>query len=254
MDIKSLTVIIPCYNEAPTIKIVIDKIRQLKLHTKKEIIIVDDGSTDESHKIIKNYIGVKNITCIFHAKNLGKGAAIKSALAVANGEFVIIQDADLECNSNDIKRLVSHAEKNNSNVVFGSRNLGLSIASTLKNNRVYFHYYIGGFILTKITNFLFNQNLTDVTVVYKLIKRDLMTRLELSEDGFGICVEIVSKLGVLNEKITEIPISYNPRSFKEGKKLRTLDGFKSFAVILRVFTENIKLKNSRLIQSKLQEN
>ncbi len=250
MDIKSLTIIIPCYNEVGTIKKVINDIQQLRLKAQKEIIIVDDASTDGSRKIIKSYSN-KGIICLFQKRNQGKGAAIKKALKVATGEFVIIQDADLECDPNDIKKLIEHTQKNDLTTVFGSRNLNNGKLGIFDHKHIYFSYSLGGVILTKMINYLFNQNLTDVTVVYKLIKRSLINKLDLKENRFGICVEIASKLGALKETISEVPISYTPRSFKEGKKLRITDGINGFFVICKVFVNSNLAKTKAMLLFKI---
>src|SRR5688572_20263619 len=236
MRIHSLTIIIPCYNEVSTIKQVVSSIQKLNLNAKKEIIIVDDGSDDGSEKIIRSLSN--SAICLFQKTNQGKGAAIKKALEVATGEYVIIQDADLECNPFDIKKLITKAEKTNALAVFGSRNRS-------GNKHLYLFYYLGGILLTKFTNFLFKQRLTDVSVAYKLVKRDLLNKLDLRENRFGICVEIASKLSILGEEIAEVPISYHPRLFNQGKKLKLKDGIVGFLVVMRIFTRNLfQLKNS----------
>lgn len=240
MKINSLSIIIPSYNEAKTLEKSIKNVSQLVLSQKKEIIVVDDGSSDESRKIISRIRpNFANVTWISHKQNLGKGSAIKSALKIATGDYVIIHDADLECDPQDIPKLVRHAETNSSLAVFGSRNRSGA-------RHLYFYYHYGGVFLTKITNFLYKQKLTDVTNCYKLVNRKIFKELDIQEKGFGVCMEIAAKLSTLGINIDEHPVSYFPRSFKEGKKLRMLDGLRCLYVLLRIFMGRL-LKNYRLL-------
>lgn len=230
--IRSLTIIIPCYNESATIGKVIKGIENLSLTVNKEIIVVDDGSTDGSSKIIRHLSRTyPKMICIFCETNRGKGAAIKAALKIAAGDYVVIQDADLECKFTDINKLLKFAEKNHLKAVFGSRNLQ-------NGKHLYKHYYLGGVFLTWLINRLFNQRLSDAAVAYKLIERKILNRLEIQSDGFGVCVEITAKLAIHGIEIGEIPIFYKPRSFRDGKKLRALDGMRGFLLILKLFTKD----------------
>ncbi len=241
MKINSLSIIIPSYNEAETLEKVIKKVTQLSLGIRKEIIVVDDGSRDNSKKIIRRIRPIfPEVIWLSHKKNLGKGAAIKTALAAATGEYVIFQDADLECDPLDIAKLVKRAEENNSLAVFGSRN-------SRGSSHLYFYYYYGGVFLTKVTNFLFRQELTDVTNCYKLIKREMFKEFNIQEKGFGVCLEIAAKLSVLGVIIDEVSVSYFPRTFKEGKKLRMSDGLIGLYVLLSIFIDKIQ-KSYRVLK------
>jgi dolichol-phosphate mannosyltransferase len=236
MKISSLSVIIPSYNEAETIARVVEKVLLLSLKIKKEIIVVDDGSRDESKEIIKKAkYSLPGVIWLSHKINQGKGAAIKTGLERATGEYVIIQDADLECDPTDIPLLVKQAEKSNSLAVFGSRNRS-------SRKYLYFYYYYGGMVLTYITNFLFRQNLTDVTNGYKMIRRDIFKKLNIEEKGFGVCLEIAAKLSSMDIHIDEVPVSYFPRTFQEGKKLRKSDGLRGLFILISIFIKNIWLR------------
>jgi dolichol-phosphate mannosyltransferase len=218
MKIAKLTIIVPCYNEKNTIAQVIKILRSVDLYpVKKEIILVDDGSDDGTTELIKKEDEDKvNEIFIFHHKNKGKGSAIRTALKITSGDFVIIQDADLEYDPNEIKHLLDFAQDRSAKVVYGSRNIN-------RNKKSYLHFYYGGILLTKIGNLLFGLKLTDLTTGYKLIQKRILEDLKLEERGFGFCAELTAKIAKRRIKIFEFPISYEPRSFKEGKKIRVSD-------------------------------
>ena len=214
-----LTVIIPVYNERNTIVKIIDQI--LKIKVKKQIIVVDDCSTDGSkEKIIKNKRKISKV--IFHKKNLGKGAAIRTAQKYIKGKLVIIQDADLEYNPKDYKKLIKPILEKKSLVVYGSRVLGKNRYKTNDFTsliRVFFNH-----ILTIISNFLNKQRLTDAHTCYKVFDSKLFKKIKLKENGFAFCPEVTTKISKLKIGITEIPISYKGRTFKQGKKISYIDG------------------------------
>ena len=214
-----LTVIIPVYNETNTIVEIIDQI--LKIKIKKQIIVVDDCSTDGSkEKIIKYRRKISKI--IFHKKNLGKGAAIQTARKYIKGKLVIIQDADLEYNPKDYKKLIKPILEKKSLVVYGSRVLGKNRYKTNDFTsliRVFFNH-----ILTIISNFLNKQRLTDAHTCYKVFDSKLFKKIKLKENGFAFCPEVTTKISKLKIGITEIPISYKGRTFKQGKKISYIDG------------------------------
>lgn len=214
-----LTVIIPVYNETNTIVKIIDQI--LKIKIKKQIIVVDDCSTDGSkEKIIKYRRKISKI--IFHKKNVGKGAAIQTARKYIKGKLVIIQDADLEYNPKDYKKLIKPILEKKSLVVYGSRVLGKNRYKTNDFTsliRVFFNH-----ILTIISNFLNKQRLTDAHTCYKVFDSKLFKKIKLKENGFAFCPEVTTKISKLKIGITEIPISYKGRTFKQGKKISYIDG------------------------------
>ena len=221
-----LSIIIPCFNEELTIKNIVSKIKNINIDNfEKEIIIVNDGSTDNSYNIIKN---INNIILINNTKNIGKGASIIKAIKIATGKFVIIQDADLEYDPNDIEKLLLKAKKENSDVVYGSRILN-------KNNKYStLSFYYGGRLISFITNLVFNSSVTDQPTCYKLINTELIKSLNLKRSGFEFCSEVTSKLLKKKIKIFEVPINYYPRTSKDGKKIKWTDGLIAIYVILRI--------------------
>ncbi len=204
-----LSVIIPVYNEEVSIKDVVKRVQALKID--KEIIIVDDGSNDRSRAIISRLEGVKKI---FHEKNMGKGRAIRTGLEVAQGDFVIIQDADLEYNPEDYYKLLEPLKNGKTNVVYGSRFKGKG--KFLKKS-----YHANKF-LTFLTNLLFGGRLSDMETCYKVVKSDLIKSLNLQANRFEIEPEITVKLLKRHEKIFEVPIFYQGR--RTGKKIGFKDG------------------------------
>ncbi len=225
---KKLSIIIPLYNEKKTIKKLLYKINNLKSF-KKEIIVVDDASTDGSVDILRK--NRKLITkIIYHKKNKGKGAAIKSAKNFVSGDVIIIQDADLEYNPNDYIKLLNYI-KIGYKVVYGSRVLGTN-RYLLKNFssfiRIFFNH-----ILTILSNILNNQNLTDAHTCYKMFRSEIFSKIKLEEDDFSFCPEITTKVGLKKIKIKEVSIRYNGRSYEEGKKIKFIDGIKAVYVLFK---------------------
>ena len=225
-----LSIIIPCYNEKNTIKKIIEKILALK-KINKEIILIDDHSIDGTKKIIKNYIEKKISKVIFHKKNFGKGACIKSAIPYITGDLVIIQDADLEYFPDDYKILLNAYKSGKGNVIYGSRVLGKN-RYLLKNfssvYRIFFNH-----LLSLITNIICKQHLTDAHTCYKLFNKKILNKIQLEENDFSFCPEITVKFSNLGIKIYEVPIKYNGRSYKDGKKIRLIDGLKALLVIFK---------------------
>lgn len=225
---KLITIIIPVYNEKETIEEILNKIVSLKVD--KQIIVIDDFSSDGSREIIQNNKH-KIDNLILHNNNLGKGAAIKSAKELINSKFTIIQDADLEYNPLDILNLLSHAQKNNSKVIYGSRVLNIN-KEKVQNFSHRFRIF-ANYILTKINNILNDQKLTDAHTCYKMFDSDLFKSIDLKENGFAFCPEITTKISLLNEKINEIPINYNGRSYKDGKKIVASDGLRAIWTLIK---------------------
>ncbi|MBA4319639.1 MAG: glycosyl transferase [Flavobacterium sp.] len=224
LKIKKLSIIIPVYNEFLTLEKIINLINKTKLLVEKEIIIVDDYSTDGSRQLVENLRDKYKI--VLHNKNLGKGAAIKSGLEFASGDYVIIQDADLEYNPNDYNKLLDVVSKTGDKVVFGSRNL---MANQRSNNV----YYYGGKFITAFANLLFGSKLTDINTCYKMFKTDLLMSLDIEQKRFSFCEEVTAKLLERGIKIKEVPINYYPRKFNEGKKIRYHDGIKAIFTLLK---------------------
>ncbi len=210
-----LSVIIPVFNEENTILEILEKVKKVPIE--KEIIIVDDGSTDRTREILKN-IKDERIKIIFKEKNQGKGSAIREGLKVVKGDIVVIQDADLEYNPNDWIKMIELMEKENVEVVYGSRVLG-------KNKKSSFLFYLGGRILSLIANILYNAKITDEPTCYKMFKKQVINSINLKCNGFEFCPEVTAKIRKKGFIIYEVPISYNPRNIKEGKKIRLKDFF-----------------------------
>ena len=228
---KVLTIIIPCYNEEKTIKKIIQKVLKQE-YIKKQIIVVDDKSSDDSIKkilLFKNKIN----KIIFHNKNKGKGACIRSAQMYVKGDIVIIQDADLEYDPQDYKKLIEPIIKGKNKVVYGSRVLGKSKKQLRKNFYKPNLRVFGNFILTKVSNFLNNQKLTDAHTCYKVFESKLFKSIKLQENDFAFCPEITSIISKKKVQILELPIKYKGRSVEEGKKINLKDALRAFMVLLK---------------------
>jgi dolichol-phosphate mannosyltransferase len=228
----TLTIIIPCYNEKNTIIELFDKIENIE-NISKEIIIVDDKSTDGSSDLIKNYNFKSSNKKIFHDKNLGKGGAIRSAQKFVNGKYVIIQDADLEYYPKDYYILLDKIRSNENNkVVYGSRVLKSNELNNIQNFSHKIRIY-GNLFLTKLSNLLNNQNLTDAHTCYKMFRSEIFKKIKLQENDFAFCPEITTKLSLMNINIDEVPINYTGRSYDEGKKIVASDGIRAIVTIIK---------------------
>ena len=221
---NKVSIIIPCYNEKGTILEIIRRVVETALPIEKEILIVDDGSTDGSRELLQK---INNCQVYFHDHNLGKGAAIKTALAHASGDIFLIQDADLEYHPKDFQRLLEPILHDHAQVVYGSRELG----HNQKHSGWFF--YSGALFITWLTNLLFGAHLTDEATGYKVFTREVLNKINLSAQGFDFCPEITAKILKLGIPIIEIPISYQPRLKKQGKKIKFRDGWLAVCVLLR---------------------
>ena len=222
-----LSIVIPCYNEINTIAKVIDEINR-NYTDKKEIIIVDDGSTDGTREILKKFDQSEKLKIIFLDKNYGKGFALKTGFKKAQGEIILIQDADLEYDPRDYENLLIPFKEFNADVVYGSRFLGY------KYSRLhYFSHYLANKTLTFICNLFTNLNMTDMETGYKVFKKDVIKSIEINEKSFGVEPEITVKLAKKGFKFFEVPISYNGRSYADGKKITAKDGVVALICILR---------------------
>ena len=227
-----LSIIIPCYNESATVLEIVNKILNLKYNIEKEVILVDDFSDDGTKEIIrKNFLNHKDIRVIFHDKNSGKGAAIKTAKKFVSGDIIIIQDADLEYDPNDYKKLIEPIINNETKVVYGSRVLNqnrYSARGFTSKLRVF-----GNHVLTVISNILNKQKLTDAHTCYKVFSREVFDNINLEENDFSFCPEATSKVSKLGYEIIEVPISYNGRDYKNGKKIKFSDAFKALKTLIK---------------------
>ena len=219
-----ISVIIPCYNEFKTINEILEKvissIKNYKFYD-YEIIVVDDCSTDGTKDKLKKYILDEKIKIIFHDANQGKGAAIKTAISKITGHLVIIQDADLEYDPYDYDKLFLPFFETNADIVYGSRFLGGG-----KYVRIHFFWhYLANKILTFLCNVCTNLNLTDMETGYKVFKKEVLTDIDLKEKSFAFEPEVTIKLAKKKYKFYEVPITYNGRSYEEGKKITLKDAF-----------------------------
>lgn len=220
-----LSVIIPCYNEAATIRQILRQVRDIRLDM--EIIVVDDHSQDDSFSLLQAEArDDPHLQVIRHPRNAGKGAAIRTGLHQAQGEIVIIQDADLEYDPQDYYELVRPIVEGRVNVVFGSRFMG-------SHTGMYFWNAIGNKGLTFLTNLLYNAWISDMETCYKVMRTDILRSLDLRSRDFRIEPEIAAKVLRQGHSVFEVPVSYFGRTYEEGKKIRKSDGFKALGTLVR---------------------
>ena len=224
LDGPEVTVLVPALNEEHTIAEVIDRVLRLPLRV--ELIVIDDGSTDNTTKILATYSD--RVRILRNEKPTGKGSAIRQALPFATGATLIVQDADLEYDPNEYPKLMKPIVDGRADVVFGSRFMGG------EPHRVhYFWHMIGNKFLTLLSNMFTNLNLTDMETCYKVFRRDVLQKIKIEENRFGFEPEITAKVSKLNVVIFEVGISYYGRSYAEGKKIGWRDGFRALWAILK---------------------
>ena len=225
-----LSIIIPVYNEESTLLKLLKRIKTININ--KEIIIVNDGSTDRTNYILKKLSKKYYDKIIHHKKNFGKGAAIITASKYIGGDAIIIQDADLEYNPKDYKKLINPIKNKKFKIVYGSRVLGKSRYNNADNfislTRIFLNQ-----ALTLLSNIINNQNLTDAHTCYKVFSKDIFLKLKLKEKGFSFCPEVNSKIARLKLEIKEVQISYKGRSKNEGKKISFMDGIYAILTLIK---------------------
>lgn len=223
-----LSVVVPVYNEEPTVEACIRRVAAVKLPVEIEIIAVDDGSIDGSLAILQKLAPeLQNFRLLRHETNLGKGAALKTGFAAATGDIVVIQDADLEYDPSDFSSLLGPILDGRADVVYGSRFIG-------GTHRVHlFAHYIGNRFLTMVSNLFTNLNLSDMETCYKMFRQKVVKGLDLKSRGFNVEPEITAKIAKMGARVYEMPISYSGRDFKEGKKIRWTHGFGALWAIVR---------------------
>jgi len=217
-----VSVIVPVFNEVAHLEELLRAV--LASPVKKEVIVVDDGSSDGTREKLQSLPPIPEVTILFHPQNYGKGASIRTALAYARGEFVLIQDSDLEYDPQDYPALLLPLQDGATNVVYGVRpdrpERGL-------------RFFLGAKFLTHLTNFLYGTQIHDEATCYKVFRRSLLDRMRLTCRRFEFCPEVTAKLCRMGEKIAEVPIGYNPRSAVEGKKIRHSDGWLAIWTLIR---------------------
>ncbi|MCX8023355.1 MAG: glycosyltransferase family 2 protein [Syntrophorhabdaceae bacterium] len=232
-----VTILIPAYNELRTLPLVIEKVVETPYD--KEIIIVDDGSTDGTREWLRSLSvnfsemyggkgrGYTEVTVFFHEKNIGKGGAIRTGIDMAKGDIVVIQDADLEYDPRDYPSLFAPIIEGKADVVYGSRFLGGP------HRVLFFWHYVGNMLITLFSNMLTDLNLTDMETGYKVFKREVLKRIKIESNGFGFEPEITAKVAKMGCRIYEVPISYYGRGYDEGKKITWKDGIYAIFAILK---------------------
>ena len=224
-DYRLLSVIVPVYNERTTVAEIVRRMRAVDLEIEREIIVIDDGSSDGSDKIL-NTLADSTLRVVTHTTNQGKGASVRTGLAHARGDLVLIQDADLEYDPEDWPKLLRPALKGRAKVVYGSRFTG-------ERRSMHFWPWVGNRFLSLTTNVLFNTTLSDIETCYKLFDRRVLDSISITSDRFEFEPEVTAKVLRLGHRIYEVPISFAGRELDEGKKITWQDGVRSFRTLVR---------------------
>jgi glycosyltransferase involved in cell wall biosynthesis len=223
--VSRLSVVMPVYNERNTILEVVSRVRAIPVD--KELVIVDDFSTDGTREVLKTLESEPGVKIFYHERNQGKGAALRTGFKQCHSPIVLVQDADLEYFPEEYPELIEPIEKGWADVVYGSRFLGR------KHRVLYFHHYLANRFLTFISNVFTNLNLTDMETCYKVFKRELIQSMDLRQDRFGFEPEVTAKVARGKLRVFEVPISYNGRTYTEGKKIGFKDALKALWCIFR---------------------
>ncbi|MFA6518502.1 MAG: glycosyltransferase family 2 protein [Candidatus Shapirobacteria bacterium] len=230
-SIKRLSIVIPVYNEENTIEKIIKRVADVDLgEIKKEIIVVNDGSTDGTGDKLGKIIKSKKLPIVLvnHLKNQGKSMALRTGFKKMTGDVAVVQDGDLEYDPNDFKTMLAKMMENKVRVVYGSRQLG-----GRKNHYSGIGFYLGGQVLTLLTNLLYGGNITDEPTCYKMFETKLLKSIKLESKRFEFCPEVTAKILKSGEKIYEVPISYNPRNKQQGKKIKLKDFWEAVWMLVK---------------------
>ena len=231
-----LSVVIPVYNEAATIREIVRRVQAVDMS--KELILVDDFSTDGAREALAEIAAqAENVKVLLHERNRGKGRALRTGFDHAAGDFVIVQDADLEYDPQDYPKLLHPLLSGQADVVFGSRFL-----TTEQRRVLYFWHSVGNRLLTLLSNMATNLNLTDMETCYKVFRRELIQSIVLEEDRFGFEPEITSKIAKAGARVYEVGISYHGRTYGEGKKIGAKDGFRALWCIVKYRLKPLRRK------------
>ncbi|NLB66488.1 MAG: glycosyltransferase family 2 protein [Lentisphaerae bacterium] len=226
---KTLSIVIPVYNEAATLETLVQRVREVDVGLEKEIVLVDDYSTDGTREVLQKMAADSpDIKVFYQAVNQGKGAALHAGFAAVTGDLVLIQDADLEYDPKEYPQLLAPLLEGHADVVYGSRFLGGGA-----HRVVFFWHYVGNKFLTMLSNMTTNLNLTDMEVCYKVFKREIIQSIPLKEKRFGFEPEVTAKVARRKCRIYEVPISYYGRDYAEGKKIGWRDGFSALRCIFK---------------------
>jgi len=237
-----LSVVIPVYNEAATIAQIIDRVRAVAVD--KEIVVVDDCSTDGTGSVLKSLPDARDLVRLYHDANQGKGAALRTGFARATGDVIVVQDADLEYDPSEYPKMLTPIADGRADVVFGSRFTGGECHRVL-----YFWHMLGNRFLTLLSNAFTNLNVSDMETCYKMFRREVLQAIDIEENRFGFEPEVTAKIAALRCRVYEVGISYSGRTYEEGKKIGWRDGVRAIWCIIKYRPRRIRASQRRLVST-----